>query len=84
MTDQIFGGHNFGDPEHSDPQFSMNNMVSDVAQNELTTFRDTLEDHIVQRLCGPQTLTYYRTLKSVANAQKAWGQLPSRPTSLDQ
>lgn len=84
MTDQIFGGHNFGDPEHSDPQFSMSNMASTIAQNELTTFRDALEDHVIQRLCGPQTLAYYRALKNLANAQKAWGELPSAPASLDQ
>lgn len=83
MSDEIFGGHNFGDPDHSDPRFSMNNMVSTAAQNELASLRNILEERMVQRLCGPKTMAYYRTLRDLADAQRAWGTLPPPPASLD-
>ncbi|MXV44303.1 hypothetical protein GS501_04485 [Saccharibacter sp. 17.LH.SD] len=83
MADQIFGGHDFGDPDNSDPRFNMENMLSTVAQNDLNDLREQLELHMIKRLCGPKTLAYYEGLKYIANAQLAWGNLPPKPASLD-
>ncbi|MXV44373.1 hypothetical protein GS501_04840 [Saccharibacter sp. 17.LH.SD] len=84
MADQILGGHNYGDPDTSDPRFNMENMISTVAQNDLNDLREQLEIHMIKRLCGPRTLAYYQGLFALSVENRAWGNLPPQPTSLDE